>query len=65
MSVWFAEFERWMKSCTRCANARFWALAVLGRSSNVVFAMMSFSLKLPVSMRATANVSAGSSRERV
>ena len=45
------------------ANARFWLFAVLGRSSNVAFAMMSFSLKLPVSMRATANESDGSSRE--
>ena len=54
-----------MKSCTFCANARFCALAVLGRSSNVAFAMMSFSLKLPVSMRATAKESAGSSRESV
>ena len=40
-------------------------LAMLGRSSKVVFAMMSFSLKLPVSMRATANESAGSSFESV
>jgi hypothetical protein len=36
-----------------------------GRSSKVILAMMSFSLKLPVSMRATAKESPGSRRARM
>ncbi len=43
-----------MNFSTRLANARFCALAALGRSSSVALAMMFFSEKLPVSMRATA-----------
>ncbi len=65
MSVYCEAFERETKSFTFSANTRFCAFAALGRSSKVAFAMMFFSVKLPVSMRATANESAGSSRESV
>jgi hypothetical protein len=46
-------------------NLRFCWLVTDGRSSKVTRATMSFSLKLPVSTRATANESPGSSLARM
>src|SRR6266403_737199 len=53
-----------MNFSTRPANARFCRFVVLGRSSNVALATMFFSVKLAVSIRATANESKGCSRDR-
>ena len=57
MSVWELARTPALKASTLCMKARFCSLATEGRSSKFTLARMSFSLKLPLSMRATARES--------
>ena len=54
MSVWALPLVSATKSSTLRLKVRFCPLTTLGRASKLTLAMMSFSLKLPLSMRATA-----------